>query len=156
MLKAQYIRLNNDKTEESKNNNKNNNNSNNNNNNSNKEQQYYCEDIANNESIGNYPLLSEPYENECVYVKQSTIKDGNQGLFAKINLKKNQVISFYNGIRIEHEDVNAREWEQNHNVLSIDEFVSVDGILFFFVFNFFFFFCKKKHVFTYIHTHTCV
>lgn len=45
------------------------------------------------------PLVPDPYELNHVYVKQSKMKGGGEGLFAKIDLCEGQVVSFYNGVK---------------------------------------------------------
>ena len=80
----------------------------------------YCYDIATNINIGKYPLLKDKYEENRVYVKKSTIYDGGNGLFAKCDLDKNEIISFYNGLHIKHEIINNRLWCKNSNALTIN------------------------------------
>ena len=45
------------------------------------------------------PMIPDPYEFNHVIVKPSKMKGGGEGLFAKVNVAKGTVISFYNGIQ---------------------------------------------------------
>merc|ERR1712154_4941 len=48
------------------------------------------------------------------------------GLFAKIDLFKGDIICFYNGIHIEHEVIDNRSWDFNSNTLTINDEFCVD------------------------------
>ena len=50
------------------------------------------------------PLQSDPYEEQLVEVKDSLIVDAGQGLFAKKDVEQGTVISFYNGVRVDHDE----------------------------------------------------
>lgn len=43
-----------------------------------------------------------------MYVADSLIKGAGQGLFAKIDVEANTVMSFYNGVRITHTEVKSK------------------------------------------------
>ncbi|KAE8630313.1 hypothetical protein XENTR_v10000778 [Xenopus tropicalis] len=51
------------------------------------------------------PLLPDPYESERVYVNDSLIHNAGEGLFAKVASAAQTVMSFYNGVRITHQEV---------------------------------------------------
>ncbi|EDV24845.1 uncharacterized protein TRIADDRAFT_26073, partial [Trichoplax adhaerens] len=72
------------------------------------------------------PLLSDPYEQKRVYVAKSLIPGAGEGLFSKIFAEKDQVMSFYNGIRITHQEVDDRSWIFNDNTISLDETTVID------------------------------
>lgn len=78
-------------------------------------------DESDRETISSNPMLRDPYESERVFVKTSTIPDAGDGLFAKRKLKAGEVVSFYNGIRLTHAEVDERDWALNSNTISIDE-----------------------------------
>ncbi|ETO24447.1 hypothetical protein RFI_12707, partial [Reticulomyxa filosa] len=101
-------------------------------------EQWYCEDVSNEASIGGYPLLSDPYEVKCVYVAKSTLSDANEGLFALRKLFKDEVVSFYNGLRVRHKTVDERPWSENQYTNSVCSEFAVDSFVFFFSFLFFF------------------
>ena len=49
--------------------------------------------------ISSEPLLKDPYETEYCYVRRSKIRGAKDGLFARSNLPKDFVVSFYNGVK---------------------------------------------------------
>ena len=65
-------------------------------------------DISTNQCISRQPLLPDPYENLFVYVDESLIPDAGEGLFAKVDIEADTVISFYNGTRFTKEDPLSR------------------------------------------------
>ncbi|ORX92275.1 SET domain-containing protein [Basidiobolus meristosporus CBS 931.73] len=86
----------------------------------------YSHDKSTRSRISQDPLLPDPYETSRVYVKPSLIPGSGEGLFAKRGLRKGEVASFYNGIRITHEEVDARDWSQNDNTISLDSDTVID------------------------------
>uniref|UniRef100_F6YBN1 SET domain containing 7, histone lysine methyltransferase n=2 Tax=Monodelphis domestica TaxID=13616 RepID=F6YBN1_MONDO len=76
--------------------------------------------------ISTNPLLPDPYESERVYVADSHIPSAGEGLFSKVAVGPNTVISFYNGIRITHQEVDDRDWDLNGNTLSLDDETVID------------------------------
>uniref|UniRef100_G3VCI9 Histone-lysine N-methyltransferase SETD7 n=1 Tax=Sarcophilus harrisii TaxID=9305 RepID=G3VCI9_SARHA len=76
--------------------------------------------------ISTNPLLPDPYESERVYVAESHIPNAGEGLFSKVAVGPNTVISFYNGIRITHQEVDDRDWDLNGNTLSLDDETVID------------------------------
>ena len=46
------------------------------------------------------PLIAEPWETRHVYVKESNLPQGGEGLFAKESMTKGSLLAFYNGIRL--------------------------------------------------------
>ena len=52
-----------------------------------------------NETIGEMPLVPDPYEAITVKVDASGVPNAGLGLFAVRNIKKGEVLSFYNGFR---------------------------------------------------------
>ncbi|XP_040573515.1 uncharacterized protein [Lepeophtheirus salmonis] len=61
------------------------------------------------------PLLPDPYEYNCIYIKQSRMKGAGDGIFALKDLYRGEVVSFYNGIPMKSDELNAKsdEWEKN-------------------------------------------
>ena len=50
--------------------------------------------------ISRDPLLEDPYEQDTVYVAQSGIAtDAGEGLFAKRNLRKGELVALFSGLR---------------------------------------------------------
>ena len=82
------------------------------------------QDISSRVCISSQPLIPDVYEQERVYV-DTTLNMG-EGLFAKIDLPEDEIVSFYNGIRLTHEDVDSRDWESNSNTISLDETTVLD------------------------------
>lgn len=85
-----------------------------------------CFDESTSNCISKYPLIPDEYEQAKVYVATSSIKGIGEGLFAKEDLQKAETISFYNGIRLTHEEVDARPWHDNSNTISLDECTVLD------------------------------
>ena len=83
-------------------------------------------DESSRDCISNYPLLPDPYEQWRVYVTQSTIPNAGEGLFARKDLLEGEVASFYNGIRLTHEEVDSRDWSRNQNTISLDDDTVID------------------------------
>ena len=76
--------------------------------------------------ISKSPKQPDHYEQYYVCVRTSLIPGAGEGLFAKRTLSPNQVISFYNGIRVSHDVVNKRSWLENANTISLDEEIVID------------------------------
>ena len=78
--------------------------------------------------ISTSPLVPDFYEQlERVYVAPSLIPGAGEGLFARRTLPSGEIVSFYNGIRITHAEVDTRDWSVNNNTLiSLDESTVID------------------------------
>src|SRR5690349_2779093 len=87
---------------------------------------YYYYDPAIEGRLSSDPFLRDPYEEERVYVAPSTLLGAGEGLFAKRKVKAGEVATFYNGFRLTHSEVDARDWSQNSNTLSLDEEIVLD------------------------------
>ena len=59
-------------------------------------------------------------------MRKSTIQNAGEGLSAKVDLQEDEVTSFYNGIRLYHDEVDAHDWSLNNNTLSLDEDTVID------------------------------
>ncbi|KAG8453918.1 hypothetical protein GDO86_000515 [Hymenochirus boettgeri] len=86
----------------------------------------YSFDKSTSTGISSNPLLPDPYETERVYVAESLISNAGEGLYAKIASPAHTVMSFYNGVRITHQEVDSREWDVNGNTISLDEETVLD------------------------------
>lgn len=51
-------------------------------------------------NIALHPLLRDPWENERVYVDESNLPQGGEGLFAKKDFETGEIVALYNGIKI--------------------------------------------------------
>jgi len=60
--------------------------------------------ISTSQDIACPPHLSDPYESSLVQVKQSEIEGACEGLYAKVDLPENRIISFYNGLRLDKDE----------------------------------------------------
>ena len=59
--------------------------------------------------IAEQPMLMDAYEQQCCFVKQSSLgPQAGEGLFARIDLPPGVVVSFYNGIKQEEHIVSTR------------------------------------------------
>lgn len=86
----------------------------------------YTHDPSNHDTIAGQPLQPDPYEQAYVCVKKSTIPGAGEGLFARVDLEEGQVVSFYNGTRLSHMEVDSRSWELNDNTISLDDTCVLD------------------------------
>ena len=76
--------------------------------------------------ISRFPLVPDLYEQERVYVAMSGIPSAGEGLFARVNLPEGEVVSFYNGVRIAHEEVDERDWSENEYTIALCDEVVLD------------------------------
>lgn len=83
-------------------------------------------DPSTHDQLSKYPLQVDLYEQDKVYVAQSGIPGAGEGLFTRKELPSNSVISFYNGVRLSHEEVDSREWSLNDCTITLDEDVVLD------------------------------
>lgn len=69
---------------------------------------------ATTESIGDQPMIADPYESRTVEVKTSHLPGSGEGLFARRPLPKGTITAFYNGIRLPYKvresDQPKEEW----------------------------------------------
>lgn len=86
----------------------------------------YHFDKSTSSCISTSALLPDPYESDRVYVAESLISNAGEGLFSKVAVGPNTVMSFYNGVRITHQEVDSRDWALNGNTLSLDEETVID------------------------------
>ena len=54
-------------------------------------------------------------------MKQSLVEGAGEGLFSLIHAGEGEPMSFYNGVRVQHCDVDARDWVFNDNTISLDD-----------------------------------
>ncbi|XP_075055710.1 histone-lysine N-methyltransferase SETD7 isoform X1 [Mixophyes fleayi] len=76
--------------------------------------------------ISTSSLLPDPYELEKVYVAVSLISNAGEGIYAKTVAGPHTVMSFYNGVRITHQEVDNRDWSLNGNTISLDDETVID------------------------------
>ncbi|XP_010007292.1 PREDICTED: histone-lysine N-methyltransferase SETD7 [Chaetura pelagica] len=86
----------------------------------------YSFDKSTSSCISTNALLPDPYESERVYVDVSLISSAGEGLFSKIAAEASTVMSFYNGVRITHQEVDSRDWALNGNTISLDDETVID------------------------------
>ena len=51
-------------------------------------------------SVGPGPLTPDPYESRTCQVRSSQVEGGGDGLFTVRNIKKGEIVAFYNGVRL--------------------------------------------------------
>lgn len=83
-------------------------------------------DISTHDLLSKHPLQIDLYEQDKVYVSQSSIQGAGEGLFARQHLPSNTVVSFYNGVRLTHEEVDSREWSLNDCTITLNDEVVLD------------------------------
>ncbi|KAM7111874.1 histone-lysine N-methyltransferase SETD7 [Ciconia maguari] len=86
----------------------------------------YSFDKSTSSCISTNALLPDPYESERVYVDVSLISSAGEGLFSKVAAEASTVMSFYNGVRITHQEVDSRDWALNGNTISLDDETVID------------------------------
>ncbi|XP_071975535.1 histone-lysine N-methyltransferase SETD7 [Engystomops pustulosus] len=86
----------------------------------------YSFDKSTSSCISTSPLLPDPYELDRVYVAVSMISNAGEGLYTKVSVEPRTVMSFYNGVRITHQEVDSRDWSQNGNTISLDDETVID------------------------------
>lgn len=86
----------------------------------------YEYDQSTHDRISLHPSVPDPYEQDRVYVAAASIPGAGEGLFAKCELDGDTVASFYNGVRLSHDEVDGRDWSMNSNTISLDEEVVID------------------------------
>ena len=62
-------------------------------------EKYSCE-RASLKSIGRNPRQRDPWEDKLVYVKESLLPQGGEGLFAKRDIKPKELVCLFNGVRL--------------------------------------------------------
>ena len=83
-------------------------------------------DLSTRDSLSTQPLVCDAYEQDRVCVKKSLIENAGEGLFTRVDLKEDEVASFYNGLRLSHDEVDSRDWSLNDNTISLDEETVID------------------------------
>ena len=83
-------------------------------------------DVSTGDCISNQPLVMDVYEQDRVLVGVSEIPNANEGLFAKKSLSDGEIASFYNGVRLSHDEVDKRDWSLNDNTISLDDETVID------------------------------
>lgn len=83
-------------------------------------------DRSSHDCISRQPLVPDPYEQDRVFIAESATPNAGEGLFAKVDLEENETASFYNGVRLTHKEVDARDWALNGNTISLDEDTVID------------------------------
>ncbi|XP_075471127.1 histone-lysine N-methyltransferase SETD7 isoform X2 [Ascaphus truei] len=86
----------------------------------------YTFDKSTSSCISTQPLLPDPYESERVYIADSLISSAGEGLYAKTAVGPHTVMSFYNGVRITHQEVDDRDWALNGSTISLDDETVLD------------------------------
>ena len=81
----------------------------------------YKHNPSSHDCISSDPLQPDHYEQARVTVQPSSICGAGEGLFAKTKLGEGEVVSFYNGTRLTHNEVDGREWSLNGNTISLND-----------------------------------
>eukprot|EP00118_Oscarella_pearsei_P004841 m.21322 g.21322 ORF g.21322 m.21322 type:complete len:260 (+) comp28160_c0_seq2:733-1512(+) len=81
-------------------------------------------DVSTRDCISVHPRLLDPYETKMTYVKVSDI--AGEGLFARRDLPENRAVSFYNGVKLTHQEVDSRDWSLNDYTISLDSDTVID------------------------------
>ena len=51
-------------------------------------------------SVGPSPLIPDPYESRTCEVRSSRVEGGGDGLFTVRDIRKGEIVAFYNGVRL--------------------------------------------------------
>ena len=62
-------------------------------------------------SVGPGPLTPDPYELVTCEVRRSSVSGGGEGLFARRNIEKGEIVAFYNGVRLPYVPGEKENWE---------------------------------------------
>jgi len=65
------------------------------------------------ESVGKDPLVRDPYEASTVQVRSSQVDGGGEGLYANRDIKKGDIVAFYNGIRLPPACGPKEDWDSS-------------------------------------------
>ena len=91
----------------------------------------YIYEPSNQTFLGEYALQRDPYEEKYLYIADSTLKGAGRGVFLKRNVKKGEIVGFYNGVRltgmeskVKHEDRRSiyrmdNDWAVPEQILNI-------------------------------------
>ena len=74
-----------------------------------KEDVSYREDISTSTLISSEPRLADPFEEKTVYVAQSGIENGGEGLFLRRNVQEGDLVAYYNGVRMTEQEARLRK-----------------------------------------------
>ena len=83
-------------------------------------------DQSSHDLLSTQPLVPDAYEQQRVCVHPSLIHGAGEGLFARTHLPEGEVVSFYNGVRLTHAEVDGRDWSENGNTISLDDSIVLD------------------------------
>lgn len=72
------------------------------------------------------PMLPDAFEQYCVYVATSTEPNSGEGLFARVDLPADTIVSYYAGIKQSEDKTESNEWHLNSNAITLDEETGVD------------------------------
>ena len=61
-------------------------------------------------------MLRDPWEEEMVYVKESTLPQGGEGLFSKKDVTGKRLICLFNGIRLNVASLHAKYGESDYRI----------------------------------------
>ena len=79
-------------------------------------------DPSDSKTISSNPLVRDPFESALVRVGPSSLGEAaGEGLFARVKLPPEVVVSYYNGIRLSQAEVDARNWAKNSNTIVLTE-----------------------------------
>ncbi|GAM18508.1 hypothetical protein SAMD00019534_016830 [Acytostelium subglobosum LB1] len=77
-------------------------------------------------TISTNPTLPDLFEEYYLYVKESNIPNSGEGLFAKVDIPADRLVSYYNGMRIDPKIADDRDWEFNRNTMYLDKETYID------------------------------
>ena len=75
------------------------------------------------------PMLTDPYEEEMVEVRQSRVEGGEEGLFSRKDVKAGTVLAFYNGIRRKKPEDSSACWQLEENAYKIFDPTNKGGVV---------------------------
>jgi len=66
--------------------------------------------------IARNPTLQDPWEDQVVYVKESQLPQGGEGLFARRDIKRQELISLFNGVRLKTATLESKYSESDYRI----------------------------------------
>jgi len=62
-------------------------------------------------SVGDQPLVEDPYEIRTCQVRTSEVEGGGEGLYARRLIQAGDIVAFYNGVRLPYKPGEKEDWD---------------------------------------------
>ena len=78
--------------------------------------QIYAYEEPSRRVIAKHPVLPDPWESNMVYVANSLLPQGGEGLFAKKDIESKELLSLFNGVRLNTSSLHAKYGESDYRI----------------------------------------